>query len=63
MRSPPDGILFVFYQSKPYQIEGYFLNCAKILYVIKKEARQRELDPSGIQALRQEKSRPLLEKF
>ena len=33
--SPPDGIVFAFEQQILYQIEGYFSNVRKILYVIK----------------------------
>jgi hypothetical protein len=34
--SPPDGIVFVFQQQILYQIEGYFSNVRKILYVIER---------------------------
>jgi len=42
----------------PRGLAGDALDYIGRLYQIEKEARQLELDPSGIQALRQEKSWP-----
>jgi hypothetical protein len=46
--SPPDGIVFAFEQQILYQIEGYFSNVRKILYVIRRRHHDKKpLETNG----------------